>query len=346
LYYQVTDAGKVFYHGNGTGATALEGTDLPGQGFAEEGTDEPDYAHTLFRRAASKLSGKELKPSEASNFWKKRTLNHIFNDPKAFLKLESKKFLFFFTDYEMHYIASAYKEYKASLSFPFIRYGIISSLGILGIFLSIRKFKETYLIHGIVCIYLLSGLLFLVQSRYRTPAVPYLCIFSGVAVFRLREMLGMKRFKSVVFSVLFAGVLFFLTHFIYSKEIIRMDKWQEATKIHYQMDARPLYDKGEYRKALSALNACIALTPNFSPAYNLKGKCHAILGEYKKALKNFNKVILLSPNIEKGYKNIGFLYLLQDDAPMAEPYLRKALALSPDNTKIKDALKKLRAVGF
>ena len=43
------DAGKVFYHGNGKGATALEGINLPGYG-REAGGDEPDYDHVIFRR--------------------------------------------------------------------------------------------------------------------------------------------------------------------------------------------------------------------------------------------------------------------------------------------------------
>ena len=41
------DAGKVFYHGNGKGASALDGLALVDEGFSEESTHEPDYALSL-----------------------------------------------------------------------------------------------------------------------------------------------------------------------------------------------------------------------------------------------------------------------------------------------------------
>ncbi len=62
------DAGKVFFHGNGPGATALEWTFLD-EGLVQERTEEPDYEHNLFRRTAERISGRPLLPSEASKFW-------------------------------------------------------------------------------------------------------------------------------------------------------------------------------------------------------------------------------------------------------------------------------------
>jgi hypothetical protein len=39
------------------------------------------------------------------------------------------------------------------------------------------------MLYGAVGIYLASCVLFLVQSRYRTPAVPFLSLFAGSAIF-------------------------------------------------------------------------------------------------------------------------------------------------------------------
>ena len=186
------DAGKVFFHGNGGGATALEGTGLPDEGFLEEGANEPDYAHVIYRETASKSIGRALSPSESSKFWIRRTLDDIISDTVAYMKLEVKKLFYFFNDYEMHYIASAYKEYKASIAFPFIRYGVIASLGLLGMLLAFKNFKRHSLLYAVVFIYLFSGMLFLVQSRYRTPAVPYLCLFAGYAIYAFKEMVAVS----------------------------------------------------------------------------------------------------------------------------------------------------------
>ncbi len=336
------DAGKVFFHGNGRGATALEGTGLPDEGFAEEGQDEPDYAHVLFRRTAARMSGKELSPSESSRFWVRQTLDHIVGDPASYVKLEIKKLCYFFNDYEMHYIASTYKEYKASLSFPSIRYGIIASLGLLGMVLGVRRFRELFLVYGTVFIYLLSCMLFLVQSRYRTPAVPYLCLFSGYAIYALKEMIVDKRFRSATGALIIVVVFFGFTTFCCRGEIVNVDRWQRATKIHYQMGARPFFDKGRYEDAISELNKCLAMIPDFGPAYNLRGKSLAVLGKHEEALADFEKVMFLSPNLAEGYKNAGFILLLQGDEDTAKAYLFKALALAPGDEKVARTLESLK----
>ncbi len=336
------DAGKVFYHGNSRGATALEGIDLPDDGFTDEGNGEPDYAHVVFRKTAAMLTGNTLSPSESSWFWIEKTLDDILGDPGQYLMREIKKFIFFFTDYEVHYIASAYTEYKASLSFPLIRYGIITSLGVLGMLLSLRKFRELFLVYGAVGVYLFAGMLFLVQSRYRTPAVPYLCLFAGTAINSLIEMTYAKRFRSFCMSVLLAGALFVLSHTIFMDEILKQDRWQEATKTCFELRARPLFDKGRYRAAITQLDRCLSVVPDFRPAINLRGKACAILGRYKIAEADFKRLIALSPGSAQGYRNIGFVYLLQGDREKAEIFLTKALSLAPDDKKVKEALKKLR----
>jgi tetratricopeptide (TPR) repeat protein len=336
------DAGKVFYHGNGKGATALEGTGLPDEGFAEERASEPDYAHVLFRKAAAKLSGEKLSPSESSRFWLRRALGDIVNDPVSYMKLEAKKFFYFFNDYEMHYIASAYKEYKASLSFPFIRYGIIAALGLLGMVLAVRHFRELFLVYGVALVYLLSCMLFLIQSRYRTPAVPYLCLFAGHGIYVVKEMVVAKRFRSAGVALSLVGMFFFFTTLFDRGEIVKVDQWQQATRIHYQMGAQPLFEKGKYQDAISELNKCLAVVPDFSPALNLRGRAMAVLGKHEEALVDFKKVMSLSPGLPEGYKNAGLLYLLQGNMPMAKSYLNSALALAPDDTSIEKALARLK----
>lgn len=340
------DAGKVFYRGNGLGSTVLEGIVLPDEGFAEEGQAEPDYAHVLFRDTASRISGKTLLPSESSRFWMRTTFNEILMDPAVYLKRELKKMVYFFTDYEMHYIAPVYKEYKMSLKHPFLRYGLIASFAILGMFLSIPEFKKRFLLYGIVGVYLLSGMLFLVQSRYRTPAVPYLCLFAGYSIYSFFQKMKERDFKSTAVILLFTGILLFSSYRAFKREISHVDLWQKATKIHYQMGSIPLFDKGKYKEAVIELNRCLAILPEFSPAYNLRGKARAVLGRYPEAEIDFKKVIALSPNIVHGYKNLGFLYLLQGENELAVKYLETASRLSPQNKKIREALKGLNTANI
>ena len=336
------DAGKVFFHGNARSATALEWTGLPNKGFSEEEGNEPDYAHVLFRKTASRLSGKPLSPSEASSFWFQTTLDHIKMDLRRYAIREFKKALFFFTDYEMHYIASAYKEYKETLNYPFIRYGVIAALGLTGMCLAASRFRKLYPLYGVISVYLISGLIFIVQSRYRTPAVPYLCLFAGYSLYRIKKTMLWRKTGRAALIILLTGLLFFVSRFSFRSEILKSDRWQEATRIHYQMGAMPLFVKGHYKQAVKKLDACLLLAPGFSPAYNLRGKSLAVLGQESAALADFKKVIALNPDAAQGYRNAGFIYLLQGQKDHAGTFLKKALVLAPADTKVREAIDKLR----
>ena len=332
------DAGKVFFHGNSKTATAIVGADLSADDPNENGGSEPDYAHVRFRKTASKLTGKILSPSQAATFWIRITLKDILDDPLIFLKRELKKCVHFFTDYEVHYIASAHKEYKESLYYPFFRYGMLISLSLLGIGLSIRKFKDLFLIYGAIGVYLLSCTIFLVNARYRTPAIPYFCLFAGYAVYRLKNMATSHQFKHFGICALFLVAFYLSTHLAFKEALLKHDQWQQATKIYYEMDGRPAFTNGRYHDAVLALTRSIAILPNFYPAYILRGRSHAMLGEYEKAEIDFNKAISLNPEDPRGHKNIGFAYLLQEKKDAAEISLKKALKHDPKNKKIKEAL--------
>ena len=341
LILVTADAGKVFFHGNSKTATAIVGADLSADSPYENSSSEPDYAHVLFRKTAQKVTGKALSPSQSAKFWVKITLKDILDDPLLYLKRELKKFVHFFTDYEVHYIASAHKEYKRSLSYPFLRYGMIISLGLLGIVLSRKKWKDLFLIYGMISVYLVSCTIFLVQSRYRIPAIPYFSLFAGNAIYSLKGMVEEHKFKSVGIFFLIFGAFYLSSHYAFKDDLFKHDQWQEATKICYEMDGREAFRNGRYKEAIEALNRCTSIIPNFYPAYILRGKSYAMLGKYKKAEIDFKKAISLRPESPHGYRNIGFLYLVQDRKDAARIYLRKALINAPHDNKVKKAIEEL-----
>jgi tetratricopeptide (TPR) repeat protein len=208
--------------------------------------------------------------------------------------------------------------------------------------LSLGRLKELFPVYGIIFVYLLSGMLFLVQSRYRMPAVPYLCLFAGYSLYALKEMVASRRLRRAAVSVMIAGLFFALSRWTFRGEIRSVDQWQQATKVHYQMGAVPLFRRGSYQDAISELSRCLAIIPDFSPAYNLMGKSYAMLGELEEAASSFGKVIVLSPQLAEGYKNLGYVRLLQGDRTQAEKLLSKALSIDPNDDKIKQEISKLR----
>lgn len=336
------DGGKVFFHGNGQGATGMERADLSNQGFIEEGQSEPDYAHVLFRNTARSLSGLPLKPSECARFWVDRTMDYILANGMSSLFLELKKLCLFWSNYEVHDLDSTYKNYVTIRHWPLIPFGIIAALGIVGMGLSLKKFHQTFLIYWVILVYLLSVLIFFAVSRYRIPAVPFLSIFAAYTLSWLFALIKNNNWKRIL---IFGGVIlifFVCTNLFFRKEIEIFDQWQKATRIHYSLGGKMLFKRGLYQEAVEEFQKTLALQPNFAPAYNYLGRSFAILEDYNRAEEYFQRVIQLTPSLDEGYMNLGLLYELQGQRLKAVSYLSQALSLNPQNTKAKNHLQALK----
>ena len=335
------DGGKVLYHGNGPGSTGMERADLPDQGFREEGEADPDYAHALFRQAARKAAGRALSPSQCARFWTNYTLNYIRANPFSALYLEGKKFIFFWGNYEVHDIDSVYKNYRTIQAWPLLPFGALAVLGILGMFLARREFRKAFLVYYLVFVYLLSVLIFFAASRYRLPAAPFLAIFAAYGLFSTANQLGKKQTGKFLLSVGVCVGLWVALNLPFGQEVRALDRWQQATRIHYSLGGNFAFQRGLYQAAAKEYEKAVALEPNFAPAYNGLGKSYALLNEMKKAEENFRKVIALSPEMDHGYMNLGLLYVLQGRSREALPLLEKALALNPRNKKVQEELRKI-----
>jgi len=336
------DMGKVFFHGNGPGATGLERADLPDQGLIEESGGEPDYAHVLFRNTARRLSGRNLTPSECSRFWIVQTLGYMEAHFNSSLWLFMKKIVFFWLNYEVHDLDSNYAYYQTIRTWPLIPFGSISSLALLGMIATQNKFKQAYWPFVMVLAYWLTILIFFNASRYRLPAVPFLSLFAAQAIVVLIDYFKNKQVIKGLFFFGTAVMLLLMTVLPFKKQVATLDRWQQATRVHYNLRGNSLFRKGEYGKAVNEYQKAAGLAPFFAPAYNQLGKSYALLNDLEKAEKYFQKVVELSPTVDQGYMNLGFLYELQGDDSKALPYFEKALLLNPGNKKVREQIVKLK----
>ena len=335
LVLVTADSGKVFFHGNGPGANGMGRADLPHQGFIEESMSEPDPAHTMFRKTARAISNLPLKPSECSNFWFTTTLTFIKSNIPQWLFLELKKFYLFWNNYEVHDLDTNYKYYLTLGKTPLISFSIISIFGIFGMLLSLKHFRQSFLLYLIVFAYLATVLIFFSSSRYRIPAAPFLAIFAAYGINYLLTLFKEKKIKEIGVLLSIILILVLSTTIPFRREITKYDLWQKATRIHYSLGGNMLFKKGMYEKAIEELKLSIALAPNFVPAYNLLGKSYAILNNYQEAQINFQKVVDLAPELEEGYLNLGILYLIKGNNTKAYMYFEKAFSINPANEKTK-----------
>jgi len=138
--------------------------------------------------------------------------------------------------------------------------------------------------------------------------------------------------------------IFSLTRFTYKTEIVSLDKWQTATKIHYQMRGKLLFNRGLYQEAIREFEKAVTMEPDFAPAYDKLGVSHAILGHYDQAERYLRRFISLAPNVDRGYQNLAILYELKGDYEEAKRLFKKTLTMNPHNQKAKRHLKKIESL--
>lgn len=332
------DGGKVFFHGNGPGATGMERADMPDQGLIEEGQTEPDYAHALFRQKAREATKTSLKPSECSSYWFSQTQRHLLAAPKAALSGFLKKFLLFWNNYEVHDLDTTYKSYKIIGKWPFLTAGIIAAAGILGMIFSAGMLRRFFLLYWMVAIYIVSVVVFFAASRYRLPAFNFLAIFAAGFLYELYVAISGKKLEKTIVAFLLIPVFLAFTHLPFRDEIRKYDLWQHISRIDYSLGGRMLFKKGNFPEAAREFEKVVSAAPDFVPAVNYLGKTCAILGNYDCASDCFRKVIRLAPASDEGYLNAGLLLELRGNKREARRYFEKAQALNPRNVKTRDHL--------
>lgn len=157
----------------------------------------------------------ELKGDDDS-FWMKDTLQFIKERPHKYLWLLSKKFSLFWNGYEIpdnDIVYSRFEKYAPLLKIM-LQFGIIASLGIVGILLSlIRLNKRVILLFLIIIGYTSAILLFFVMARFRVPIVPYLIIFAACTIYYWAQNIHHKKYRPIIVSSIIFCIIYSLVNF-------------------------------------------------------------------------------------------------------------------------------------
>lgn len=310
-----SNGGVNFYIGNGDEATGIF---YPARGITFE-TESATRSHV------ERLFGREMKPSEISRYWFGKAFDFIKRHPGREIRLLLRKTAIFFNGYEVPQIES-YEVARAK--FPvlralFVNFWMIVSLGLLGVFVTIRSWRRYFLLNGYVVSYALSIILFFVTSRYRIQVAPVLCLFAGHALVTVlpRVVRGGRR------GVLLIGLLVLL---VFSTRpglfAIPADEIEWRERIH---QARRLSEVGRRGEALQEIDRAVELHPEVAESYVQRAIIHKEAGDYFKAIDDYSKALRLIPDMSSvRYDLAQTLRRVKMYGPAIEEY-EKAIQLDP-----------------
>lgn len=263
-----------FYVGHNPEATGLY--QMPsftgGAGFKDEvwGT----------RDALARKLGHPLTLAQASSWMVHEGISFALTHPGAEARLLALKFYYFWNRTESatnlsYYFARDFSGWLRAMRFDF---GWVAPLGLVGIVLQRRRWREHALLHMCWVAGLLTALLFFVSAEYRVPALPGLFVFAAsVPVMlvswmrfwlrrgddeRAGEVLqgAMQRNVAVALVCLLGFGLFCNLR----NERLRFQSLKRVDYLNFGV----LYkDRGDFGKAETMLSRSLAIDPSYGPAY-------------------------------------------------------------------------------
>jgi Flp pilus assembly protein TadD len=176
LVLLTSGGGEVFYIGNYERAN---GAYLPPP-FVRPA---PAFEHEDFRAEARRRTGLALTRAEASRYWFREGVRAIVARPSRWLGLELRKVALFWNARELPDNYS-YEVFAADI--PLLRwtltFGAIAPLALVGIALTLPRWRDLLALHLMLGTFLVGELLFFNFSRFRLTAVPVLILFAAAAV--------------------------------------------------------------------------------------------------------------------------------------------------------------------
>jgi tetratricopeptide (TPR) repeat protein len=299
---------------------------------------DPQYEHEDFRQEAVSRTGRPLTRREASRFWFREGLRFIAEHPGRYLLLLWDKFTVFFNDFERpdNFSYENFRRFSPLLGGPLLHFAWVAPLGMLGIALSLERWRLLVPFYITLGAFVASSLIFFTQSRYRMPALPILCLFGAHAAVTLIRAGRERRIRTLAWSLPVLGLLVLFMVQVPGNTAL-FEAQNEALVAEMQLEAGQLGEaSASYRRSIEALDRLpMAGTP---AAGRVKANAHLGLartllkmGEPEEGIAEL-RLAARSPRPDVRFRALKLLAILlwdEGDLPGCAAALRRAVGEQP-----------------
>ena len=287
------------------------------------------------KKIAEAETGRSLSINQVSAYWFGKGLHFLFSDPAASSLLMLRKTALYLNRYEIPLDVDfdSFKTYSAALRLPLAGFGVVAVLGLAGLIVACRSFGRHALLILAFATYSATVVAFFVSDRYRLPAVPFLILFSALAIDWLCDRLRSRQFAT---AVLCAALLMPIGFFVYHPVGFEAS----PSSLHFNLAMNYLKQK-DLPRARAELERCIKADPSWLEArYDLAAIDHDLHDDESAWVQ----LALLD-----SVRNVAVLYLRgQIDADggllaSAQENFRAVLALDPNHAGARQRLAAVEA---
>jgi 4-amino-4-deoxy-L-arabinose transferase-like glycosyltransferase len=318
------------------GLNFFVGNNPDARGYYEEpkGLDL-DGGDFLGFEIAEFLSGTRLKPSQVSRFWLERSLDFVKEQPRAFMRLTVDKLLLFWNAYEIpqaeHMDFS--KGFIPLLKWPLLRFSILGPLGLLGMALSLRRWRDSYFLLTFVFSLMVGTVLFFVLARLRLQVCAVLMIFAAYAMVCFKDMLRARKVRQFALTVLALVPLALLVNWPQAA----LSSARDTAKSH-NIRALYLLNRGDLAGASWQCERALSLDSLWAPTYLCLANVRLAQGRADEVWNLHEKALLADSQVSVAHLNLGRLYAREGMWDRAIAEFRAEIKSSPYNVAAYRAL--------
>jgi tetratricopeptide (TPR) repeat protein len=201
-------------------------------------------------------------------------------------------------------------------------FGILAPLAVVGIFLTVKQWRQLWLLYAMILSLAASVAAFYVFGRYRLSLVPLLALFAGAGVVSAVTLYNEKNFQPLTI----AAVLLLCTAIVVNWPIIAISGPGPGG---YNNLANAYSKEGKIDQAIETVKMAVQLRPDYGIAHFNLGNLYASQGRFDLAQRHFEEAIRLYPNYAQAHSNFGQLLAQQGDLEGGIREFRKTIDLNP-----------------
>ena len=290
--------GLTFYQGNNPNATGLYS--VP-PGFS----GSPESQAVEEQSKAERETGRIMRRSEVSAHFLRKGLSFIASSPLAWIRLEGRKLLALFGDYEA---STEYSLYFERQQIPWLRilclpFAAIAATGVAGVILAGRPRPpaSALLLYGAHAAAI--PLIFYVSGRYRLPLVPPLLIYGAAFGERLLAEIRATGALApgVARTAALAIGLALVSYFPLGRPVVPAE-----ANVHYNI-GNLLMERNRYQDAIASFDRSLAQWPGNDYAWINRGNSLDKLGRPDEALASYQRAEEVNPGSWRAYKAQGII---------------------------------------
>ena len=317
-----SQGGINFYLGNHLGA---DGCSAFAQGIRGDWQGGIDDSFLIARRDA----GRDLKPSEVSDYWFKRGFRFIRENRGEAARLFARKI----------YLLLQGRELSNNQSIPFaarysrvysllpVRYGFLLPLALIGILWSGSDRKRLLLVLFLTT-YSFSIVFFFVCSRYIMPIVPVLLVFAAAALHSMVEDVRRKRPRWIGKTVLLLLLFFLLNH---DFGLIGEEPLAHA----FHGEGLILMGRGDLELAEKRMLSAVEEDPEFMEGFADLGIVRRKRGDLQGAEAALRHALVLEPRSAEAHNNLGLTLSMAGKMDEAIESYRNGLSVDPGHAGLR-----------